>query len=69
MGTEPQNPLPKDANNDEDLANSFADFFQSKTKKIHEMFVGTEAYNSERNGTPNYASLHQWLNLKLRPLQ
>ena len=30
-GTEPRNPLPDDdANNDKDLANSFADFFQSK---------------------------------------
>ena len=50
-GTEPQNPLPNDVNNDEDLANSFADFFQSKIEKIHEMFIGTEAYNSESNGT------------------
>ena len=46
MGTEPQNPLPNDANNDEDLVNSFADFFQSKIEKICEMFVGIETYNS-----------------------
>ena len=52
MGTKPQNPLPNDANNDEDLANSFADFFQSKIEKIHEIFVAIEAYNSESNGTP-----------------
>ena len=51
-GTEPQNLLPNDANNDKDLTNSFADFFQSKIEKIHEMFVGTEAYISENNGTP-----------------
>ena len=54
MLTEPQNPLPNGANNDEDIANTFADFFQSKSKKIHEIFVGTEASNSESN-----ASLHQ----------
>ena len=29
-GTEPQNPLPNDANNDKDLANSSADFFLVK---------------------------------------
>ena len=52
MGAEPQNPLPNDANNDEVLANSFTDFFQSKVEKICEMFVGTEVYNSESNGTP-----------------
>ena len=46
MGTEPQNPLPNDANNDEDLANSFADFFHSKIEKIYEMFDGTETGNS-----------------------
>ena len=49
-GTKPRNPLPDDdSNNDEDLANSFADFFQSKIKNIHEMFVGIEAYNPETN--------------------
>ena len=51
-GTEPQNPLPNDANNDEDLANSFADFFHSKIERIHEMFDGTETQNSESSGTP-----------------
>ena len=52
-GTEPRNPLPDvDANNDKDLANSFADFFQSKIKNIHEMFVGIEAYNPEKSSTP-----------------
>ena len=51
-GTEPQNPLPNDANNDEDLANSFADFFHSKIEKICEMFDGTETWKSESNGTP-----------------
>ena len=52
MGTEPHNPVPNDANNDEDLANSFADFFHSKIEKICEMFDGTETWNSESNGTP-----------------
>ena len=52
-GTEPRNPLPDDdANNDKDLANSFADFFQSKIKNIHEVFVGIEAYNPEKSSTP-----------------
>ena len=51
-GTEPQNPLPNNSNNDEDLANSFADFFQSKFEKICEMFVGTEAYNPESKSIP-----------------
>ena len=52
-GTEPRNPLPDDdANNDKDLANSFADFFQSKIENIHEMFVGIEAYNPEKSSTP-----------------
>ena len=50
MGTEPQNPLPNNANNDEDIANSFADSFHSKIEKIHEMFDGTETWNSESNG-------------------
>ena len=50
MGTEPQNPLPNDANNDEEFASSFADFFQ-RLKNIYEMFVAIEAYNSESNGT------------------
>ena len=52
-GTEPRNPLPDDdANNDTDLANSFADFFQSKIKNICEMFIGIEAYNPEKSSTP-----------------
>ena len=52
-GTEPRNPLPDDeANNDKDLANSFADFFQSKIENIHEMFVDIEACNPEENSTP-----------------
>ena len=49
--TEPHNPLPNDPNNDEDLPNSFTDFFQSKIEMIHEMLVGTEAYNPESKGT------------------
>ena len=32
-GTGTQNSLPNDANNNEDLANSLADFFQSKIEK------------------------------------
>ena len=52
-GTEPQNQLPDDdSNNDKDLANSFTDFFQSKIEKIHEMFVGIEAYNPESSSIP-----------------
>ena len=52
-GTEPRNPLPdNDPNNDKDLANSFADFFQSKIENICEMFVGIEAYNPEISSTP-----------------
>ena len=52
-GTEPRNPLPDDdSNNDKDLANSFADFFQSKIENICEMFVGIEAYNPETNSIP-----------------
>ena len=52
MGTEPQNLLPNDAKYDEDLGNSFADFVHSKIENIHEMFDGTEIWNSESNGTP-----------------
>ena len=53
MGTEPQNPLPgDDSSNDKDLANSFADFFQSKIEKICETFVGIEAYNPEMSSIP-----------------
>ena len=66
-GTELQNPLPNDANNDDDLANSYADFFQSKIEKICEMFVGTEAYSPELRVFQNYTSFHQWLNWKLKP--
>ena len=47
-GTEPRNPLPDDnSNNDKDLANSFADIFQSKIENICEMFVDIEAYSPE----------------------
>ena len=52
-GTEPRNPLPDDdSNNDKDLANSFADFFQSKIENICKMFVGMEAYNPEISNIP-----------------
>ena len=49
-GTEPQNALPNDANSSEDLADSFADFFQSMTEKICKRFVDTETYNLESKG-------------------
>ena len=50
---EPENPLPEDdSNNNKDLANSFADFFQSKIEKICEMFAGIEAYNPEIGNIP-----------------
>ena len=68
MGDEPQNPIPNDAKNNEDLANSFTDFFESKIEKICEMIVGTAAYNSEEMVLQNYAGLDQLLNQKLRPL-
>ena len=52
-GTEPRNPLPEDdSNNEKDLANSFAEFCQSKIKNIHEMFVGIEAYDAAISNTP-----------------
>ena len=53
MGTEPQNQLPEEESNNEDnMANSFADFFQAKIEKIHETFDGIEAYNPEINNIP-----------------
>ena len=57
-GTKPQNPLPNDdSNDDKDMANSFADFFQSKIEKICEMFVGIEAYNPEISSIPKLCQL------------
>ena len=67
-GTEPQNPLPSDANNDEDLANNFAVFFQSKIEKIHEMFVGTEAYNPESKGIPKLCQFAPMTELEFKTI-
>ena len=52
-GNEPRNPLPdNDSNNDKDVPNSFADFFQSKINNDCGMFVGIEACNPEISSTP-----------------
>ena len=67
-GTKPQNPLPNDSNNDEDLANSFADFFQSKIEKIHEMFVGTEAYNPESKSIPKLCQFTPMTELEVKTI-
>ena len=64
MGTEPQNALPNDANNDEDLANSFADFFHSKVEKIYEILLVVRLTTQKVMILQNYAGLHQWLNQK-----
>ena len=68
MGTEPQNPLPKDANNDEDLAIRFADFFHLKIEMIYEMFDGTEAWNSESNGTPELCQFAPMTELEVKAI-
>ena len=68
MGTELQNPLPNDANNDEDFANSFADFFHSKIERIHEMFDGTEIWNSESNCTSKLCQFAPMTELEVKAI-
>ena len=67
-GTEPQNPLPNNANNDKDLDNSYADFFQSKIENIHEMFVGTEVYNPESKGIPKLCQFAPMTELEVKTI-
>ena len=59
MGTESQNPLPNDVNNDEDVANSFADFFQSMIKMICEILMALRFIIQKVMILQTYASLHQ----------
>ena len=67
-GTETINPLLNDANNDEDLANSFTVFFQSNIEKICEMFVGTDAYNPESKGTPKLCQFAPMTELEVKAI-
>ena len=67
-GTEQQNPLPNDAYNDEDLANSLADFFQSKIEKIYKMFIGTEAYDPENKGIPKLCQFSPVTELEVKTI-
>ena len=55
MGTKPQNPLPNNTKNDEDLTNSFADFFDSKIEKILKCLMALRLGTQKVMVLQNYA--------------
>ena len=51
-GNEKENPLPERENN-EDLANQFADYFMNKIQTIHDSLKDSEKFHPEQNNDTN----------------
>ena len=51
-GNEKENPLPERENN-EDLANQFADYFMNKIQTIHDSLKDCEKFHPEQNNDTN----------------